>query len=76
MTTPAWDSILAARNRWYSPLRHDTATVSDGVVRLRGGDRTTAQGGETAVIPDDFSDGDRFVEVFDGVGALLRFPID
>ncbi len=40
------------------------------------GDRTAEQGGETVVVPDDFPDGDRFREAFDGVGALLRFPID
>ncbi|ELY53299.1 Vms1/Ankzf1 family peptidyl-tRNA hydrolase [Natronolimnohabitans innermongolicus] len=40
------------------------------------GDRTEQQGGETVVVPDDFPDGSRFAEAFDGVGALLRFPID
>ncbi|NUC74716.1 single-stranded DNA-binding protein [Haloterrigena sp. SYSU A558-1] len=40
------------------------------------GERTEQQGGETVVVPDDFPDGTRFAEAFDGVGALLRFPID
>lgn len=40
------------------------------------GDRTAEQGGETVVVPDDFPDGNRFRDAFDGVGALLRFPID
>ncbi|QCS41829.1 Vms1/Ankzf1 family peptidyl-tRNA hydrolase [Natrinema versiforme] len=40
------------------------------------GDRTAEQGGKTVVVPDDFPDGSRFRDAFDGVGALLRFPID
>ncbi|QLK26974.1 single-stranded DNA-binding protein [Natrinema zhouii] len=40
------------------------------------GDRTAEQGGEPVVVPDDFPDGNRFRDAFDGVGALLRFPID
>ncbi|WP_222918010.1 Vms1/Ankzf1 family peptidyl-tRNA hydrolase [Natrinema sp. SYSU A 869] len=40
------------------------------------GDQTAEQGGETVVVPDDFPDGIRFGDAFDGVGALLRFPID
>ena len=40
------------------------------------GDRTESQGGETIVVPDDFPDGSRFADAFDGVGALLRFPIE
>ena len=51
-----------------------TALESDDLQEF--GDRTEQQGGETVVVPDDFPDGNRFVEAFDGVGALLRFPID
>ncbi|NGM67970.1 single-stranded DNA-binding protein [Natronolimnobius sp. AArcel1] len=40
------------------------------------GDRTAEQGGDTVVVPDDFADGERFLEAFDGIAALLRFPID
>ncbi|MFC6719203.1 Vms1/Ankzf1 family peptidyl-tRNA hydrolase [Natrialbaceae archaeon GCM10025810] len=57
----------------------DTLLVSTALEggRMREvGDRATEQGGETVVVPDDFPDGRRFAEAFDGVGALLRFPID
>ena len=40
------------------------------------GDRAGEQGGDTVVVPDDFPDGSRFADAFDGVGALLRFPIE
>ncbi|MFC4439096.1 MULTISPECIES: Vms1/Ankzf1 family peptidyl-tRNA hydrolase [Natrialbaceae] len=40
------------------------------------GERTEEQGGDTLVVPDDFPDGNRFADAFDGIGAILRFPID
>ncbi|SEW11419.1 Vms1/Ankzf1 family peptidyl-tRNA hydrolase [Natrinema salifodinae] len=52
------------------------STALEGRELQELGDRTVDQGGETVVVPDDFPDGERFVEAFDGVGALLRFPID
>ncbi|WP_440763711.1 Vms1/Ankzf1 family peptidyl-tRNA hydrolase [Natronorubrum sp. DTA7] len=52
------------------------STALEGADLQEFGDRTEAQGGETVVVPDDFPDGNRFVEAFDGVGALLRFPIE
>ena len=52
------------------------STELDGTILREFGDRATDQGGETVVVPDDFADGDRFDDAFDGVGALLRFPID
>ncbi|WP_339102439.1 Vms1/Ankzf1 family peptidyl-tRNA hydrolase [Haloterrigena salinisoli] len=52
------------------------STGLDGERLQELGDRTERQGGETVVVPDDFPDGNRFAEAFDGVGALLRFPID
>lgn len=39
-------------------------------------ERVREQGGECVVVPADFPDGERFAEGFDGVGALLRFPIE
>lgn len=52
------------------------STALEGSELQEFGDRTDAQGGETVVVPDDFPDGNRFVDAFDGVGALLRFPIE
>ncbi|RQH03545.1 Vms1/Ankzf1 family peptidyl-tRNA hydrolase [Natrarchaeobius oligotrophus] len=51
------------------------STSVDGERIRTLGDRASDQGGETVVVPDDFPDGNRFAEAFDGVGALLRFPI-
>ncbi|SFB85712.1 peptide chain release factor subunit 1 [Halobiforma haloterrestris] len=51
-----------------------TALEGDRIQRF--GDRTTEQGGSAVVVPDDFPAGNRFVEAFDGIGALLRFPIE
>ncbi|WP_408957766.1 Vms1/Ankzf1 family peptidyl-tRNA hydrolase [Natrinema sp. 74] len=52
------------------------STALEGPQLQELGDRALEQGGETVVVPDDFADGERFLEAFDGVGALLRFPID
>ncbi|ADD04387.1 homolog to peptide chain release factor aRF-1 [Natrialba magadii ATCC 43099] len=52
------------------------STALDGTEIQSIGDRAVEQGGETVVVPDDFADGSRFVDAFDGVGALLRFPIE
>lgn len=52
------------------------STALDGPQLQELGERTTEQGGTTVVVPDDFPDGNRFADAFDGVGALLRFPID
>ncbi|WP_201293972.1 Vms1/Ankzf1 family peptidyl-tRNA hydrolase [Natronorubrum halalkaliphilum] len=52
------------------------STALEGTDLQTFGDRADEQGGETVVLPDDFPDGNRFVEAFDGVGALLRFPIE
>ncbi|RKD98238.1 Vms1/Ankzf1 family peptidyl-tRNA hydrolase [Halopiger aswanensis] len=52
------------------------STALEGQQLRAFGDRTMEQGGETVVVPDDFPDGSRFAEAFDGVGALLRFAID
>lgn len=47
------------------------AEVSEGFA-----DRARQQGGEAVVVPAATEDGERFRDVFDGVGARLRFPID
>ncbi|QSX00088.1 Vms1/Ankzf1 family peptidyl-tRNA hydrolase [Haloterrigena alkaliphila] len=52
------------------------STALEGEALQEFGDRTESQGGDTVVVPDDFPDGNRFADAFDGVGALLRFPID
>ena len=52
------------------------STALEGPQLQELGDRAIDQGGETVVVPDDFADGERFREAFDGLGALLRFPID
>lgn len=39
-------------------------------------ERVEEEGGELVVIPRSIAGGDRFVEGFDGVGALLRFPVE
>ena len=39
-------------------------------------ERVEAEGGELLVVPTDFERGERFDEAFDGVGALLRFPVE
>ncbi|GGM70125.1 peptide chain release factor subunit 1 [Halarchaeum rubridurum] len=38
--------------------------------------RVEDEGGKLVVVPRDVAGGDRFVEGFDGVGALLRFPVE
>lgn len=52
------------------------STALEGTTLQEFGDRAETQGGETVVVPDDFPDGNRFETAFDGVAALLRFPID
>ncbi|MFP8953999.1 Vms1/Ankzf1 family peptidyl-tRNA hydrolase [Natrialbaceae archaeon A-arb3/5] len=52
------------------------STALDGRLLRELGDRASEQGGETVVVPDDFADGERFADAFDGLGALLRFPIE
>ncbi len=52
------------------------STDLDGQQLQMWGERAEDQGGETVVVPDDFADGDRFADAFDGIGALLRFPIE
>ncbi|WP_254761436.1 Vms1/Ankzf1 family peptidyl-tRNA hydrolase [Natrinema marinum] len=52
------------------------STALEGAQLQEFGDRTLEQGGETVVVPADFPDGERFREAFDGLGALLRFPVD
>lgn len=57
----------------------DTLLLSstlEGTTIQELGERAEEQGGETLVVPDDFPDGDRFAEAFDGIGAILRFPIE
>jgi peptide chain release factor subunit 1 len=39
-------------------------------------ERATEQGGEVLAVPTDVDGGERFVEGFDGRGALLRFPVE
>ncbi|MFC4550841.1 MULTISPECIES: Vms1/Ankzf1 family peptidyl-tRNA hydrolase [Halorussus] len=39
-------------------------------------ERAENEGGECVVVPNDFEDGRRFAEAFDGLGAILRFPIE
>jgi len=39
-------------------------------------ERVADEGGDLVVILRDVAGGDRFVEGFDGVGALLRFPVE
>lgn len=72
----------------YSPEATDEALTYDAVETLLVSadrpeeerrelrERAEAQGGECVVVPADFPDGERFAEAFDGVGALLRFPIE
>ncbi|GAB3676429.1 peptide chain release factor aRF-1 [Halopiger thermotolerans] len=52
------------------------STALEGEHLRAFGDRATDQGADTVVVPDDFPDGNRFAEAFDGVGALLRFAIE
>jgi peptide chain release factor subunit 1 len=52
------------------------STTLDGPTLRELGDRAESQGGETVVVPDDSPDGERFAETFDGIGALLRFPVE
>ncbi|MDQ2050582.1 single-stranded DNA-binding protein [Natronolimnohabitans sp. A-GB9] len=52
------------------------STALEGDTLQKFGERTERQGGETVVVPDDFPDGSWFATAFDGIGALLRFPID
>lgn len=40
------------------------------------GARADDEGGDRLVVPTDFEAGERFVEGFGGIGALLRFPIE
>ncbi|WP_044957633.1 Vms1/Ankzf1 family peptidyl-tRNA hydrolase, partial [Halarchaeum acidiphilum] len=39
-------------------------------------ERVDDEGGDLVVIPTDVAGGERFTEGFDGVGALLRFPVE
>ncbi|WP_293032782.1 Vms1/Ankzf1 family peptidyl-tRNA hydrolase [Natronococcus sp.] len=52
------------------------STTLEGTTIQELGERAEEQGGETLVVPDDFPDGDRFADAFDGIGAILRFPIE
>ncbi|AGB37753.1 Vms1/Ankzf1 family peptidyl-tRNA hydrolase [Natronococcus occultus] len=52
------------------------STTLEGTVLQELGERAENQGGETLLVPDDFPDGDRFADAFDGIGAILRFPIE
>jgi peptide chain release factor subunit 1 len=52
------------------------STTLEGAAIQNFGERAEEQGGETLVVPDDFPNGDRFADVFDGIGAILRFPIE
>ncbi|OIB58223.1 Vms1/Ankzf1 family peptidyl-tRNA hydrolase [Natrialba sp. SSL1] len=52
------------------------STALEGTAMQSVGDRAVDQGGETVIVPDDFADGSRFVDAFDGIAALLRFPIE
>jgi peptide chain release factor subunit 1 len=57
----------------------DTLLLSstlEGPTIQKLGERAEQQGGEALIVPDDFPDGDRFADAFDGIGALLRFPIE
>jgi len=38
--------------------------------------RTEQQGGEVQLVPDTFERGKQFMGTFDGIGAILRFPIN
>lgn len=63
-------------------LEYDAVETALLSTALRGsvvhelGERSTKQGGDPVIVPDDFEDGRRFAEAFDGVGAILRFPIE
>ncbi|ELY58526.1 Vms1/Ankzf1 family peptidyl-tRNA hydrolase [Natronococcus jeotgali] len=52
------------------------STTLEGTTVQELGERAEEQGGETLLVPDDFPNGDRFADAFDGIGAILRFPIE
>ncbi|ELY56717.1 peptide chain release factor 1 [Natronococcus amylolyticus DSM 10524] len=52
------------------------STTLEGAAIQKLGERAEEQGGEALVVPDDFPNGDRFADAFDGIGAILRFPIE
>jgi peptide chain release factor subunit 1 len=57
----------------------DELLVADSVDRERRADLETAvdhQGGDTLVVSTETDRGERFARAFDGVGALLRFPVN
>lgn len=57
----------------------DELLVADSVDRERRAQLETAadhQGGETVVVSTETDRGERFARAFDGVGALLRFPVN
>lgn len=57
----------------------DELLVADAVDRERRAQLETAvdrQGGETVVVSTETDRGERFARAFDGVGALLRFPVN
>jgi len=57
----------------------DELLVADSVDRERRAQLATAvdrQGGEVVVVSTDADRGERFARAFDGVGALLRFPVE
>lgn len=56
-------------------MTHSSTTLEGNRVQTFG-DRATEQGSDVVVVPDDFPDGQRFSDAFDGFGALLRFPIE
>jgi peptide chain release factor subunit 1 len=57
----------------------ETALVSEALSAeaiAEIGEQTADIDGEYVLISTDFEDGERFYEAFDGVGALLRYPIE
>lgn len=57
----------------------ETALVAASVPRDRRADleaAVTDQGGTLLVVPADTERGEQFARAFDGVGALLRFPVE
>lgn len=57
----------------------ETALVAEGVDGETASEierRATEAGGECLVVPTGFERGEQFAAAFDGIGAVLRFPID
>ncbi|WP_435098860.1 Vms1/Ankzf1 family peptidyl-tRNA hydrolase [Halarchaeum sp. P4] len=52
------------------------AEAVDAATRERYAEQAADEGGELVVVPAAVEGGERFATAFDGVGALLRFPVE